>query len=242
VKIASIQIPNSLSVEENFIHILNSLQTAILKECELIVFPECSLSGFTSEMKKCSMDFLKPYLDQIREISLKKNITIILPSANVENSKTYNAIFIFDSNQMTIQYKVGLTESEKKFFSIPEIKHSKIFTTKGIRIGILICFEAQQSPFSFIKEGDVDLILWPGYISSGTKKDWNAVEKNEVYENMTHWKVPLIQSNFSFNHSSIGKDRGPDGHSIILDKNNNLVQRGKYKENDIVITHLRDLN
>jgi predicted amidohydrolase len=242
MKIGSIQIPNSLSVEENFKHILNSLKNAITNGCELVVFPECSLSGFTSEMKKCSMDFLKPYLDQIKEISFQQNITIVLPSAYVEEEKVYNAVFIFNSNEVTIQYKVGLTESEQRFFSVPENAHSKIFTTKGIRIGVLVCFEAQMSPYSFIKEGEVDLILWPGYILSGERKEWNDVERNEVYQNMTHWKVPLIQSNFSFNDLSIGKDRGPDGHSIVLDKNNNLVQRGKYQQNDIIVTNLGDLN
>lgn len=240
--IASIQIPNSLSIEENFKHILNSLENAIEEKCELVVFPECALSGFSSEMKKCSMDFLKPFLDQIREISFQQNVTVVLPSAYAKEEKVYNAVFIFDSNQVAIQYKVVLTESEQKFFSVPEIAHSKIFTKKGIRIAILVCLEAQMSPFSFIQEGEVDLILWPGYILSGEKKEWNKIVKNEVYQNMTHWKVPLIQSNFSFNELSIGKDRGPDGHSIVLDKNNNLVQRGKYQENDIIISNLNDLN
>ncbi len=242
MKITSIQIPNSLSVEENFNYIINALNNAVENRCDLIVFPECSFSGFTAEMKKCSMEFLKPFLDQVREISFKYDITVVLPSAYVEELKIYNAVFIFDSNQMSIQYKIGLTESEKKFFSTPEKNYSKIFTTKGVRIGVLICFEAQMSPDSFIKEGEVDLILWPGYISSGEKKEWDAVERNEVYQNMVYWKVPLVQSNFSFNDLSIGKDRGPDGHSIVLDKNNNLVQRGKYRENDIIITNLSDLN
>jgi predicted amidohydrolase len=242
MKIASVQIPNSISIEDNFKNILRSLKDALEEGCELVLFPECSLSGFTSEMKKCTMDFLKPFLDQIREISFQKNVTIVLPSAYVEETKIYNAIFIFDSNKMMIQYKIGLTESEQRFFSIPESTHPKIFTLKGIRVGVLVCFEAQMAPYSFIKEGEVDLILWPGYILSGDKKEWNVVEKNEVYQNMTYWKVPLIQSNFSFNDLSIGKERGPDGHSVVLDKNNNLVQRGKYQENDIIITNFNDLN
>lgn len=242
MKIASVQIPNSLRVEENFNQILISLKSALREGCELVVFPECSLSGFSSEMKKCSMGFLEPFLNQIREISLQENVTVVLPSAYVEMRKIYNAIFIFDSNQMSIQYKIGLTESEQRFFSVPENAHSKIFTTKGIRIGVLVCFEAQMSPYSFIKEGEVDLILWPGYILSGHKKDWDNLENNEVYQNMNNWKVPLIQSNFSFNDLSIGKDLGPDGHSIVLDKNNNLVKRGKYQNNDIIITNLSDLS
>ena len=242
MKIASVQIPNSLKVEDNFDNILSSLKSAVDAGCELVVFPECSLSGFTSEMKKCSMNFLKPFLDQIREISFQQNMTVVLPSAYVEGEKVYNAVFIFDSNEVTIQYKIGLTESEQRFFSIPENKHSKIFIAKGIRIAILVCFEAQMDPYSFIKEGECDLILWPGYISSGEKKGWDNLEKNEVYQNMTYWKVPLVQSNFSFNDLSIGKDRGPDGHSIVLNKNNNLLQRGKYQENDIIITNFIDLN
>lgn len=242
MKIASVQIPNSLSVEDNFNNILSSLKNAEKEGCELVVFPECALSGFTSEMKKCSIEFLKPFLDKIREISFQENMTIVLPSAYAEGEKVYNAVFIFDSNTIEIQYKIGLTESEQHFFSIPENAQSKIFTCKGIRIGVLVCFEAQMNPYSFIKEGEVDLILWPGYILSGDKKEWNNVEKNEVYQNMTYWKVPLIQSNFSFNDPSIGKDRGPDGHSIVLDKNNKLVKRGKYLKDDIIITSLIDLN
>lgn len=140
MRIASVQMPNSLRIEDNFNSVMNALGTVIKARCDLVVFPECSLSGFTSEMKKCSMDFLSSFLDQVKEMSFQNDLTVVLPSAYVKDEKVYYAIFIFDSNKLTIQYKIGLTESEKRFFSIPEKSSSKVFTAKGIRIGVLVCF------------------------------------------------------------------------------------------------------
>ncbi len=33
------------------------------KEIDLILFPECSLSGFSSKIKDCTIDLITPYLD-----------------------------------------------------------------------------------------------------------------------------------------------------------------------------------
>ncbi|MGZ3790368.1 MAG: carbon-nitrogen hydrolase family protein [Bacteriovorax sp.] len=238
MKIASAQIPNTTNIENNFKNILSALEKAVNESCDLLLFPECSLSGFTAEMKKCTMEFLGPYLKRVNEISFQNNLTVVLPSAYVEENKIYNAVFIFDSNQMCIQYKIGLTESEKNFFSVPEDNHTKVFALKGLRIAVLVCIEAQMSPFSFFNNGDVDLILWPGYIHSGAEKNWSDNQENKVFQNMASWKVPLIQSNFSFNDLPNHQGNGPDGHSIILDKNNKLIGRGEYKENDFLIASI----
>jgi predicted amidohydrolase len=141
---------------------------------------------------------------------------------------------------MSIQYKIGLTESEKNFFSLPDKINNKVFNYQNKKIAILICFEAQQAPFKFFKEGEVDLILWPGYIHSGEDKSWGDCE-NQVFTNMKSWKVPLVQANFSHNDETIKSPSGPDGHSIILQKDNKLFKRGKFKEDDFLSVNLESL-
>jgi predicted amidohydrolase len=241
MKIASVQIPNTSNVEINFQHILTNINKSIEQNCDLILFPECALSGFTAEMKKCSLDYLAHYLNKLKKLSSENKLTIVLPSAYVENSKIFNAVFIFKDNVIETLYKVGLTDSEKSFFSIPDNYKNKVFLSHGYKIALLLCYEAQLNPYEFFKESEVDLILWPGYINSGVEKIWDVSTADKVYLNMKSWKVPLIQANFSFNDSSINSDTGPDGHSVFLNSSNELVLRAKYKDVDFNTIILEDL-
>ncbi len=147
VSIDVAQIANSLSLEKNVQTIVEFLNRFKAKNVDLVLFPECSLSGFSAKMKECTLDLLQPYLDQIQQWSADSGIQVILPTAIVENQKVYNSGFWFKGNTKTQFFKLGLTDSEKKFFSIPEAATQKVFEIGSLKCGLLICKEAQQAPW-----------------------------------------------------------------------------------------------
>lgn len=61
------QIANSTNVAENFESIKSLLSRFKDEDVNLVLFPECSLSGFTARMKECTRSALQPFLDDIQQ-------------------------------------------------------------------------------------------------------------------------------------------------------------------------------
>ncbi len=225
IKIGVSQIKNSTRVEENFSSIMKALNHFQLTDTDLIIFPECSLSGFSAKIKECTLDLVRDYLSEIEKWSKDHNKFVILPTAIVDQ-KIYNTGFIFGNNMIERFYKLGLTDSEKTFFTVPEVSTKKIFCIKEYKVAILICFEAQMDPWTYFKEGEADLILWPGYWGWEKEDSWHDFkregEPNLIHQNMKKWRRPLIQSNFAFNDLEDHRSSGPHGLSMFIDKDNSL--------------------
>ena len=225
------QIKNSIEVADNFTSIKKCLDFFADSNVDLVLFPECSLSGFSIKMEECTEDVLQPYLDFVESWSIQKDKAVILPTA-LRKKRIFNAAYFFYRNEKKIFYKYGLTDSEKHFFSIPEDEILKIFSIKDYQLAVLMCAEAEQSPWGFIKPGEVDVILWPGYWGWGISDKWGdkkaSGESNLVYKNMNEWRVPLIQSNFSSNDLKDYRDSGPHGRSVFVNSDNRLYGEGGF--------------
>ena len=241
IKIGVAQIKNSIDLKENFENIKKCLNIFKETEADLILFPECSLSGFSAKIGECTLESISSYLEELQNWSKINNKMIILPTA-LKEDKIYNTGFIFHNDETERFYKIGLTESEEKFFSIPENYKKKVHELKGYKFIPLICLEAQLEYDLYFKKGDVDFVLWPGYWGWKEKDKWESLksdgDENPVYTNVTNWSVPLIQSNFAYNDLGGGKENGPHGLSIVVDKNNELVYRSSFDRQECFLVEL----
>lgn len=253
IKVGVVQTKNSTDHQTNFESILNFLAKFEKVEVDLILFPECALSGFAASIQNCKLEILEKYFLQVAEWTRTFKKDVILSSAIIED-KIFNSGFIFSNGDRTRFYKNGLTESEKRFFASPEIQSQKIFKCKDYKYALLICIEAEHEPTTYFNSGDADFILWPGYWGWKKIDNWSEVknfkEHNKVFENMFSWKIPLIQSNFSNNASSIPQNNCPQGLSVVVDFDNSLKFRGEFEketayivclEKDDKQTYVRDI-
>lgn len=238
------QIINSTDINKNFNSIWQFLESFESRSVDLILFPECSLSGFSAKIKECSLELLEPYLSKISEWSLRTGIDVILPTAVVDD-KIYNSGFIFSAGKREQFYKLGLTESEQKFFSLPKKPSNKKFQCKNYKFGLLICMEAQQEAWNHFTDDEVDFILWPGYWGWEKDDEWIELksnnEENLVFQNMLHWKKPLIQSNFALNDFGDSRKNGPKGLSVVINNDNQLHFKGEYEKESAFIVSLEKL-
>lgn len=244
ITIGVAQTANSLDVVKNFNSIKHFLNKFKNEGVDLIVFPECSLSGFSAKMKECTSEFLEKYILDIQEWSNKNNIQIILPTVIVEDGKVYNSGFLFKQNKRQQFFKIGLTDSEKQFFSVPENTTTKVLTTQGFNYGLLICKEAQQDPWTYIDE-NVDFIIWPGYWGWAKDFAWQEQDENKdnlVFLNSVKWKRPIIQSNFAYNDLGQHTGAGPEGLSIVVDSDNKVVFQASHLKESGYIVNLEKIN
>jgi predicted amidohydrolase len=228
------QTSNSLDIDRNFQSIMSLLPRFESAGVDVVLFPECSLSGFSAKMKECTSELLKPYLEEVQSWVKRTSIEVVLPSAVVQNGSVYNSGWWFNKKGAKQFYKLGLTESEKKFFSLPTEPNSKVFEVKGFQFALLICFEVEHEPWIYFKPNEVDAVLWPGYWGWNSDSKWEAEKEpgkvNPTFSNVNSWRVPVLQSNFAFNDLDGHKGAGPEGLSFIIDANNRLQARGPHRQ------------
>jgi len=243
IKVGIAQIKNSIEISENFLTIKKCLALFEKTKTDLVLFPECALSGFSAQIKECTYDVVKGYLEELSRWSKINNKIIVLPTA-LKDGDVFNSGFIVTSEKIEQFYKVGLTVSEKSFFSTPESYRKQIFKVKNYHYLPLICLEAQEDTDQYFDAYDVDFILWPGYWGWEKKSRWESLNQdgsdNEVYLNVEKWKTPLIQCNFAYNNSTDGRVNGPHGLSVVIDSKNRLRYRASFEKEECFIVEIDD--
>lgn len=241
ISVGIAQIPNSTDLAQNYAAIKKHLDLFAKTEVSLILFPECSLSGFSSKMRECTRPALQNFLDDIQQWSLSTGIDVVLPTAFVEEDKVFNSGFWFKGAECQQFFKLGLTDSEKKFFATPT-HTQKTFEVKDYKFAVLICYEAEHEAWTYFSKDSVDAILWPGYWGWTLNEEWEAnrsPEKiNPIFQNMLSWQRPLLQANFSVNDLEGHKTAGPEGLSYIINSDNTRLHRGPHLQSDGFIVHL----
>lgn len=240
------QIPNSTDISKNFENIYDLLKQFEKAKVDVVLFPECSLSGFTSKMRECTVEVLAPYILNVQNWVKQTGIEVVLPTAIAENEKIFNSGYWFKNNESQRFYKIGLTDSEKNFFSLPSGYSPKVFEIKNYNLAVLICFEIEHAPWTYFENGSVDAILWPGYWGWTLDDKW-AEEKqlgkpNQMFMNMISWQMPILQSNFSQNDLDGHKGAGPEGLSFVIDQDNKHIFRGPHLEKSGFIVSLDKVN
>lgn len=166
---------------------------------------------------------------------------MVLPTALVDEDKVFNSGFWFKQGQSQQFYKVGLTDSEKKFFAVPPPDSPKVFQKGNYRFGVLVCYEAEHAPWTYFEKDSVDAILWPCYWGWTLTSIWNAERdqdrKTPIFYNMVQWQCPLIQANFAKNNLEGHSAAGPEGLSYVIGADNKVVHRGPHlSEGGFVVT------
>lgn len=228
LSIGSSQILNSIDVAQNLETILTSIKTHQTNGCDIALFPECALTGFTGKVKNTDFSKVSAACEKIQEQIDQGSMTALVPSAwKTEDGKFLNAGFYFQPKHPLQQvFKEGLTESEEKFFTAGK-NHSRILEVKGYRLAFLICIEAAHEPWTYLDPAHLpDAILWPGYWGKDRDAIWDESltgDSLKIFQNNRVWKTPIIQATFFDNCADDKLGEGPFGRSVAISGQNQLT-------------------
>jgi predicted amidohydrolase len=236
INIGIAQIKNSTNIKKNSDKIFQCLDVFSTTNVDLVLFPECSLTGFSGKLETCSEEIILPIINKVELWCSQFNKSAIIPTAIEKDGKIYNSGYFINNRNTEKFYKIGLTESEKTFFSTHHEYKKTIFELNNFRFILLICIEAEHNSELYFKSDDVDFILWPGYWGWKQTDEWGELksdgEKNLTYKNSIFWSKPIIQSNFSFNDLKDYRNSGPQGLSVVVDEKNQLKFRGSFEKEE----------
>ena len=146
MKIAAYQFAVSADIDENIRKILYAVREARLRGVDLLVFPECALTGYPPRDIPSSADVDSDAVGEacraFETVADDTGMAFVVGMIVKDNGKIYNRAVCFRPHEECVVYdKRALWGWDRDNFEKGE--KDGIFEYKGFRIGIRICFEVR---------------------------------------------------------------------------------------------------
>ncbi len=216
VKIAAVQIdPKIMENRENLDKILLETKTAANNGADLIVFPECALTGYVFASREEAMPFMEtipgPSTDKLAAYCRELGVHVIVGLLEIDADRCFNAAVLMGPQGLVGKYR----KNHLPFLGIdrfidPGDKPFQVYNTPVGNIGIHICYDCNfpESARVMTLLG-ADILALPTNWPEGRGKVIKHVINTRAYEN----KVHLVAVN------RVGRERGTRfiGNSKIVD-------------------------
>ena len=193
MRIAAYQFAVSGNIIENFKEIENAIYLAKSKNVQLLIFPECSLTGYPSRniANSSCIDFnlVHEMCDKLQIIADENKICFIVGTVYKEK-EIYNRAMLFQpGGQFKFYDKRALWGWDKDNFTQGSM--DGIFEMDGILFGIRICFEIRFPEFFrelYKRKTDINLILFYDVADIDDRERYNMIRghlQTRAVENVT---------------------------------------------------------
>lgn len=179
LKVATKQCMGGDNPERNMLRIEHAIQTAVEFKADLLLTPECALSGYAS-VDRDSNDALDPAAlaaceDHLAELATRAGIALALGTSTPTDGGWHNSLLWIDpdTGTRTRYHKRALYGEDARHY-VPGVDAAgSVVDFRGWRIGLRICFEFRfPEYFRELLVADVDLALVPFCMvgAGGTKR------------------------------------------------------------------------
>jgi predicted amidohydrolase len=246
MKIALAQISSFLGdLDKNIEKHIEYCKKAIAGKCDIIVFPELSLTGYS--LKDINFEIAvnpaeSEKLSKLKKIS--KEISIICgfveedDNFNVFNSSAYISGGEIKKTQRKIYPPTYGIFEEFRYFSKGKDLHA--FETKFGKAGILICEDMWHLTLPYVLAQDGAKIIF-GIAASPTRLgfDKDKFRNYEINSEQHRTFARLLSVYFVF-CNRVGYEDGVNfwGGSEIIDPLGNVVQKGKIIDEDLIFAEI----
>ena len=216
VKIAAVQMnPEIMQNKRNLDKILFEVRTAASNGADLIVFPECALTGYVFSSREEAV----PFMETVPSLSTEKlaaccgelGVQIVVGLLEIDVNRCFNAAVLIGPGGLVGKYR----KNHLPFLGIdrfidPGDRPFEIYKTPIGNIGIHICYDCNfpESARVMTLLG-ADILVLPTNWPQGRERVVEHVINTRAYEN----KVHIVAVN------RVGKERGTRfiGKSKIVD-------------------------
>lgn len=237
IRVAGVQMNPKLGQKERNLHkVLESIHRAAHADADLVVFPECALTGYCfasrEEAQQVAEPIPGPSTELIERACQEADAHVIVGLLEGEGDRLYNALaFIWPSGQVEHYRKIHLPYLGVDRFVTPGDRPFKVYDSPVGRIGINICYDASfpESARVMALQG-AELIVLPTNWPKGSENIAEFVVNTRAYEN----RVNYVAVN------RVGRERGFTfmGRSKIIDYTGQTLAEGTATREEILYADL----
>src|SRR4030042_1554209 len=216
VKIAAVQMnPAIMQNKKNLDKILSEVRTAAGKGADLIVFPECALTGYVFSSREEAVPFMEtipgPSTDKLAACCGELGVHVVVGLLEKDAGKCFNAAVLIGPGGLIGKYR----KNHLPFLGIDRfLDHGdrtfEVYRTPIGNIGIHICYDCNFPESARIMTLlGADILVLPPNWPQGRGKVAKDVVNTRAYENKVHFVAV----------NRVGEERGTRfiGHSKIID-------------------------
>jgi predicted amidohydrolase len=233
VKIAAVQMnPKIMQNRQNLDAILGNARTAVGNGADLIVFPECALTGYVFSSREEAVPFMEtilgPTTREIESLCRELGVHVVVGLLEKEGAKFYNAAALVGPGGLVGKYR----KNHLPFLGIdrfldPGNRPFEVFDTPVGRLGLHICYDATfpESARVMALLG-ADILILPTNWPQGRGKVVKYVINSRAYENKVHFVAV----------DRVGEERGTKfiGNSKIVDAWGDTLAQASTTEEEII--------
>ncbi len=226
IKIAAVQMnPEIMQKRQNLDHVLLSMKATAGNGADLIVFPECALTGYVFGSREEAIPFMEaipgPSTKEIGALCKELGVHTAVGLLEKDGAKCYNAAVLVGPDGLIGKYR----KNHLPFLGIDRFLDSgnrpfEVFDTPVGRLGIHICYDATFPESARIMTLlGADILILPTNWPQGRGRVVKYVINTRAYENKVHFVAV----------DRVGEERGTRfiGNSKIVDAwGDTLVQAG----------------
>ena len=190
---------------------------------KLVIFPECSLSGYCCESLEEARTLAVPrkneYFDQIAEECRQLDLHCVVGYLEADGEQVFNSLAVIGPPGLVARYrKTHLPRLGVDNFTTPGECGYELFELDGVRIGLLICYDSSfpEATRSLALLG-ADLVILPTNWPSGAIKTAEIIPPARAMENHIYFAaINRVGDERGFEF--VGKSRicHPDGDNIAF--------------------------
>ncbi len=233
VKIAAVQMnPKITKNGENLEKVLLETKTAAQNGADLIVFPECALTGYVFSSREEAMPFTESIpgasTDRLAACCKELGIYVIVGLLEKDADKCYNAAVLVGPGGLVGKYR----KNHLPFLGIDRFIDAgdgpfQVYKTPIGNIGIHICYDCNFPESARIMALlGADIIVLPTNWPEGREKVANYVINTRAYENRVHFAAV----------DRVGNERGARfiGRSKIISASGDTLVEASSDDEEII--------
>ena len=195
MKIGAYQFPVSGNIFDNYKIMEKAIKDASMQGVELLVFPECALTGYPPrdipDSNAVDFELVDKMLFNLGVAIEREKVNVIVGTIYKEEEKIFNsAVLLTKDGNRYFYHKKALWGWDKDNFEIGN--KDGVFEIDGWKIGIRICFEVRFPEFfrELYKENtDLNIIIFYDSADDNNMMRYNTIEghiKTRAIENVCY--------------------------------------------------------
>lgn len=229
------------NIDYNYNKIVAFARRALDEGCDIVSFPELSLTGYPPEDLLTNRAFINYQLEYVGRLKEKvRDIVLVFGFVNLENAILYNSAGIVYNGRIHTYNKIRLPNygvfDERRYFGKGN-KGAVIVLDEGkVKIGISICEDIWYPEGVILDEvvrGHADILM---NISSSPYHVGKSKERVEMLRTRARdFRVLVTYTNLVGGQDELVFD----GNSLVISPNGDVIAKGKAFEEDLVVIDIQ---